>query len=539
MKKVILPILLFCIFLGIAGMQYYESYQFRIKPPSEKWAKSVVVSEGKVKNTPKIIAFKGNYVVAHDNGSMVKIIVLDKVGKTLLQKEFPGGDEILFDLNLLTDGSNIYVNWLYSLGNTKNILNLKLNDKLEEIDRWEMTDIRSSIQIGNSVLAISYPGKIVVFDMVSGDKQEADVKLATKLCGTKTDKGYIIAYYDTNEFRYINYNMGMPIESKIIMHRPMSSRDMFLKTALACDENYGYIIIDRKYKIDYGQSLIITFPLKESKGEEKLEGYGNYKYEVGNGTEKGLRLNPAVDFTYSPISVSSGKEARFIIGAPRSYGRSERQFDLLDFTYKDGKLVSGTYIDNSRQGTTMPWIDGEAIVYLDQTKFGQYNVCLTSQGEAFKSANNVVRKSELKLAALDTVTSLINSIFGVFTVGLKWILPGMFLISIATFFGYKLSERMKVVIFGATCVIVSIIKLMNTKNLFYGYYGNMLPSYLNSVIVGLVITAALSIFTYCNGIIKYKRILSKNPDALPILAFVIALFTDSILTQFIYTPFIM
>lgn len=540
MKKYILPFLLCCIFIVTAGIQFYENYLFRSQPPSKEWSKDVTISKGEVKNTPKIIEYKDKYIVAHDDKDKIRIIMLDKLGKKLQEKVFSGRSEFILDLNLLTDGNNIFINWIYSKGNAKKLINIKLDESLKELKQWEVEDVMESCQISSNLYVVSYQGGIEVFDVKKESSSYIDVKFPSKLVGTKTKNGYLIVFYDLQNFKYLTYNNGELSGPELIMYRPISSRELFLSTAVACDDKNGYIIIDKRMKNTYGATSFITFPLEVDKNaERKLEGYGNFHYDPGVGYEKELRVSQYTDFTYSPVSVSSGDEARFLIGAARSYGRSQRQFDIMDFTFKDGKLIDYTFVDKTREGTTMPWINDETIVFLNQTALGKYDVCIASQNEVFMKVNNVVRSNEIKLALLDILTSIANSIMGLFTIGIRWILPVVLLVSITTFLGYKLSLRNKKIIFLVISILAAMFKIIFAKNLFYRSSVTMLPGYLSPISTGISIFLVISIISYSLGYVKYIKALDKDQDVLLLFKFILPLMLDSILTQFVFSPYIM
>lgn len=537
MKRALLPILLCIILVGTLGAQFYSSYQFRVLPPSEKWGKEVVISKGEVKNTPKILKLGDKYIIAHDDCEKIKVIVLDYLGNKLLEKQFLGGDKSLFDLNLLTDGTSIYINWQYSINGDRKLANLKLDKDLNEIDKWEVNDVNNCTQISDSIYVVAYEDKIEVCNIISGKKSYLNAWLTSKICGTKVNDEYIITYYDSKFFLYTTYNGETLTEPKQILFRRPAFGEVFFKAAFACDSKNGYLIVDKKIKKDYGMAMLITFPLKNQR-ENIVKVNGGF-IDIGIGDESNLNLGYGAEFLYNPYSVSSGDSARFMIGTARAYGRSERQFDVMEFELKNGQIVSSSYIDNSRLGTTMPYSQNEVALFCNQTKLGQYNVCFTSQNEDYKLKNNKPRKSEIISAILDIVSNLANSIFMGLTIGLKWILPGLLLISIVTILGYKLSNRTKSIIFILICLLTSIVKLLCTNNLFYGTYASLLPKYLSPIGIGLIISITISFLSYANGYLRYKGKLKIDPDIMPILGFSIALFIDSILTQLIYIPFIM
>jgi hypothetical protein len=97
----------------------------------------------------------------------------------------------------------------------------------------------------------------------------------------------------------------------------------------------------------------------------------------------------------------------------------------------------------------------------------------------------------------------------------------------------------KKILFAGMCLIAGVLKIIFAQNLFYGRYVNGLPEYLMPVSNGIILFCTISIISYLNGYTKYKNALKNNPDVLPIFTFIIAIVIDSILTQFIYSPYIM
>lgn len=538
MRKVLLSAMLCLIFLAIVGEQFYKNYQFRVQAPSEKWAKEVVISKGKLKNSPKVIKFDDKYIVVHDDNNKIRIIALSSLGKKLYEKELDGRDYILFDVNLLTDGNYIYVNWIYSVEGKNKLINLKLDKEFKVVEETLFENPKASIQIGDNVYAVSYEDRIEVVDIKSKEMYKIDVMQNSKLCGTKTKDGFLIAYYTRYGFYFTEIKDGKLSDSKLLAFRWPTYGEIYLDTAIACDEKNGYLIVDRKIKKAYGLTMMVTFRL-DSGGEDQFTQAGPEIINIDTARDMDIFSLVDTDFTYSPVGISSGVEARFMVGVARPYGRSERQFDIIEFGVKDGEVTNRVFLDNSRKGTTMPYSSGEISIYCNQIKTGYYEVCFTSQSDAYKSVYNVVRGSEIWTAVLDTLSNIANSIFGILTIGLKWILPGLMLISIFTFFGHRLSEKRKKLVFLCVCIISIVFKVIFAKNLFYEEYSYKLPQTLSSVGLGIGIFIIISILSYYRGYVRYEGRLLKNPDDLPLLAFIIALFTDSILTQLIYTPFIM
>jgi hypothetical protein len=554
MKKIILPMIFGAIFVLISGFQYYQHYLFRIQPPSEEWAKGIVISKGAVKNSPRIISFDGDYLVAHDDGENIKVIKIDKLGKKIEEKTIPGEDSYIKNINLITDGKYIYLNWMIFKNSVDNVINIKLDEKLNILGRWEIKDVGEAIQVGENAMVIAYNNKIDFVDYITQKSTSVVAKNPSKFAATKTSDGYLITYYQPNFFwgtlnsyGFWNFRVKNGIASKpsIVHLRTIDGRESVLGTALACDDKYAYLIIDRTVgkpgaPAQYGQSLLVKFPWDGS-GEfiPRFDKFGDItNLDEIKSEEKILKILTKDEFTYNPIGVSSGNEARFLSGYTREYGKSERQFDIMDFSLKDGKTVKSTFIDKTREGTTMPWVSGDMVVYCNQTSSGKYDICITSSREDFKQANNGPRPSEVKLAILDIIMDLANSLFGLFTIGLRWIIPSLVLISLYSLFSYKMSIKVKRNIFLIISMVSSVLKLLSAKSIFYSGYITF-PGILNSTRAGLLICMLLSILSYGYGYLKYNNAYNKNPGAMPIMYFTSAIIIDSILTQYIYAPFIM
>lgn len=554
MKKIVLPVILTVVFILISGFQYYQHYLFRIQPPSEEWAKGIVISKGTVKNNPKILRFGENYVVAHDDGNNIKVIGIDKLGKKIVEKTIPGEDSYIKNINFITDGKYIYLNWMIFKNSVDNIINIKLDEKLNIMNRWEIKDVSEAIQVGENAMVIAYNNKIDFIDYITKKSTSVVAKNPSKFAATKTSDGYLITYYQPNFFwgtlnsyGFWDFRVkdGVASSPSIVHLRTIDGRESVLGTALACDNKYAYLIIDRTAgkpgaPAQYGQSLLVKFSWDGS-GEfiPKFDKFGDItNLDEIKSEERPLRILTKDEFTYNPIGISSGNEARFLSGYTREYGKSERQFDIMDFSLKDGKTVKTTFMDKTREGTTMPWMSGDMAVYCNQTSMGKYDICLTSTSDFFKNGNNGPQPSEVKLAVLDIILDIANSLFGLFTIGLRWIIPSLVLISLFSLFSYKMNIKTKKITFLTICTISAALKLLSAKSVFYSRYADF-PGILSSTSVGILICMLLSMISYGYGYLRFKNAYNKNPDVMPIMYFAAAIMIDSILTQYIYAPFIM
>jgi hypothetical protein len=86
MRRSITFVILISIFIGVCGVHFNRHYLFRIQPPSDEWSKEMVISHGNISVTPKIIGYKGGYIITHDDGNRIKLIRIDKAGNIINEK---------------------------------------------------------------------------------------------------------------------------------------------------------------------------------------------------------------------------------------------------------------------------------------------------------------------------------------------------------------------------------------------------------------------------------------------------------------------
>ncbi|MDF2673104.1 MAG: hypothetical protein K0R09_1369 [Clostridiales bacterium] len=540
MGRRIYSAILVIIFITITAFQFNLNYESRQQPPSELWSKEVLVSKGEVGlyNYPKLVDYNNGYTIAHDDADKIKVVILDNMGNKLNEKVFDAENKSVKDVNLLTDGEYLYVNWIVHNNSIDNILNMKLDKNLNLVEKWITSDVSESNQIGENIMIIAYNNRIEVQDVKSKKVVSVNAPVPSKLSGTATKYGYMITYYvpygagirDINGFFNFFVKDGVGSKPVNIMERPTSATELFLNTATACDDKNGYIIVERRNKENFSNNVIITFPIGSGPGDMST---------AGEGREKEFQIQPTDQFIYSPGSISSGDEARFIIGYARKFGRTTRQFNLMDFSLKDGNVTKTAYATRTRQASNAPYSNGDMIVYSSLVKGNEYNIFIASQNEGFKQVNNGVRVEEVRLALVDMVLEILNAIFSMFTFGLRWLIPGFVLISLMSMFGYKLNLRGKRAIYIIICIIGTAFKLYSVHDYYYDIYFKQMPEFLRSVYVGIGISLLISVFSYLFGCNRYFSKLKIDEDAFPFICFALALLVDSLLTQLVFTPFVM
>jgi hypothetical protein len=179
------------------------------------------------------------------------------------------------------------------------------------------------------------------------------------------------------------------------------------------------------------------------------------------------------------------------------------------------------------------------LVYSSLVKGNDYQIYIASQNKLFKEANNGVRGGEIRLALTDVVQEILNAVFSLFTIGLRWLLPGLVLISLISMFGYKFNLKSKKTAYIMICIISTAIKLYGVYDSYYNIFRKDMHGALSSVYIGMGISLLISIFSYLLGSSIYFKKLKRDEDIIPFMSFALALFIDSILTQLLFTPFIM
>ncbi len=523
MKKVnkLLLTLVCIVFISILGYEYSLSYNFRTQPPSQEWAKGTQISKGSVKNYPKLVKLGGNYIVVHDDGDKIKALIVDNLGKVLKEKTYPAGDNLILNLNMLNDGENVYINWITINKGTKYLNNIKLNKDIELQDKWTIEGVNESVQLDDVTMAVLLKDKIEVYNIKDDTKVYKDVVSPTLLAGSKTNRGYIITYWeDQQAFKYFFVKDGIASSAVTAVDVTVSRNVTFTKATVECDDKTGYMIIESKTSDEYGIPKFITFDL-----------------DKGNGKSNRLKIDYYGDFAYNPVGVSSGDEgARFLISYERYYGLRDIQNDIIDITYKDGEMVKRSYLTNAGNPMMYPGIYGNTALYCEYIGDKNLNVYMTSTEEAFKAKHNDIRGYEKKKAAADTILGTANTFVGVLTVGIRWIVVAAVLISLLGLFSYKLKDKSTKVSFSIIYFIVTILKLLVIYDMFYKAPMYNLPWFYSTTTMGLLFCIGISILCFLYGYTRY--IVKRGSGSYPhVMSLVIALTMDSIITQLLFIPF--
>lgn len=511
--------------IGIISWHYSRNFNLRSKVPSNEWSKEVLISSGNINTYNKVITYKNGILIAHDLSNKVKLVYTDSKGKKIREATFNSEGTNVNNINMVLYKDYIHLCWSTTKDGINKMVNLKLDSNFKEVDKTFVDNINEIKQNGESTLFLLFDDKVQVIDY-SNDKEgfiAAETKANSPTLGAATmlaDK-QIFAFLDKNgNYYYFNYdgNSNKTISPQLFLAGKLdkSSTVSYYSSALACDDNNGYIIVENKGKDEYLAPKLITFSLN---GKEQSNTSVLREDDIGN-------LSDVVaQSAHNNITV-------FATGA-RDY-KNKTKIDIVTFTINNGKNSDWTLASRTQHNPTFKSVYGNYMVFTDYYKDNELGVYLSSKEAAFKNANNGTRNSEKSLAFQDTMSDLLNSITFIFVMGIGWILPGLAFIGVICFFNYAIRDKNRVRVFLLTYIATALIKLYVIHNSIYVKYVKLLPHELSSFYIGALLCMGISLLCGYFGIMRYK----KDIEELPMRDFVVALMIDSLITQLIFVPFI-
>lgn len=513
-KKILLGYLIIAV-LAIL-MHYKTIYDEIITPPSNKWAKEIEISKAKSKSYPKVIKIKENYLVAFDDGNEIKLVTIDKLGNKLNEKSINAMDEMVRNLSLITDGNDIYLSWIISNSGAKSLIQAKLDGELNLLNTIQYLDVYDSVQIGDSVIAISTVDRIEILDVRNNKKYTINENKSTHLAGAEANGKIMLSYLiGDNEFKYITITNNI-IKSENIGTVGKGVFDSFGDVALSFDDKYGYLLVENKVKGQFGNIIAIVFNLDGSN-------YNISKLKVGY-----------IRYLYNPQIVSAGERAVFVSGSERKVGKKDEQYDIVEFAMDGEEIKEYNYVSKTSKPSMMPYYYDNYVAFADYLGEGIYKISLTSSLEEFKEIYNKVRPIERLEAFYKTFITIINSLLYIFIYGISWIFVGLLLVSIFMFFQYSLKDSKKLLTFVLIYIMTIVAKIYTVYRISYITFSNLLPSYMSNIIIGIFINIIISLLTLKHGYDNYKNNIYESP----FMPFSKALIIDTFLTQLVFVPFI-
>lgn len=509
-----------CFGVAIILFQFGINIHYRIKPPSNKWSKEVLISSVNIRLSPKIIKYNNNYVIVYNENDGIKAIVVDKLGNKLKEKVIINSKKNILDIDLFTSKGYLYITWLQISKNRNDIECLKLDNKFNVSNETEFRNVESKIGIGNDILAIAYNNRIELIDMQKNKKYSVTAKWPSYLSGIAASKNnYMISYKENDgKFYYLTIKNGAISKPKYAGSFGESTKISFIKATLTSDKENGYIVVEYRYEGSYGLSKILAFSLKNN-----------------NTFRRDLYVQGTASSIGNSIAYNNNGNAAIISESERVFRRKEIFNDIVQINIKSGEGIDMIPISRNKEYSMYPAGCDDIVIYYDLESQNKYNLYMTSTNEAFKKAHNGIRLSEIKLALQDTIQGIVFSIIDVINYGSTWILISICFAAVVSLFEYRVCEENRKYLFIITYLFSFCVKAFFVHYISYNIYKYFIPTYM-PFYVALILLFIISLLCGSYGYIKYKNSMQSDIIA---LNFTQAILMDTLLTQLIFVPFLL
>lgn len=525
------------IIIAIFCFHYSLNYKEAIKPPSEKWGKEVFLSQGDITEFPDIIEYKGKYVVAHQDGDIINVMLVDKLGRKIRESQFISSGTEPKDIDIITDNKNIYINFLLTGADKSTIEILKLDDDLNLVDRNIINDVITKIKVSENILAIFYDGYVEIKDYLLNKTFKANIEDNVRLpASAKYKNKYILGYMvGLDEFYYICIEDGKVTEPKLGGNLFEISKVTFKNVAMAVDEENIYVLIEYTFEGKEFKFNLLSFPMNS----EKNSSYGPFGFKT-----EAEEINANYDVDMGTVATYNEEPATFLVSTSRIAEKSKSQTDIVKMKISQEKkdqsdkaLFRGEFeepLSRSKKVSINPVNCKDAVVFIDSIEIGKANLYITSKDSEFISENSGNRKEEAISAFIQTLEGMFFGVVYIASMGLIWIIPGIAIVSLVAPIEHKLSKSLRKIMYFVIYGITFIIKFYFINRAFHISRVNFLPSYYNSAI-GFLCMFIISLLCALYGYDKYKKDLEYNVIALRIPP---VLIIDSIVTLMLYVSFI-
>lgn len=451
--------------------------------------------------------------MAYNNGSNVELRETNDLGITEKVIEIKSQYKNINNLNLITDGDNVYVSWLNYTSSSVKTFFIKLDNQLDVISRSEDDSIREIIQIGISYFAWTDNNGISIYDAKLNKNYKLNVREPSMLAGTMAKDKAVLTYVDLNNKVYciniVSNGIREPIKVAAV---EQMSKIMFYSTALVTDERYGYLIIGYSYENIPGNNRMVKF---------NLDGSGYSMKELRQFTALNTVPGQIID---KPV---------FLSNVQTLYRNKYVHEDIMEYEIKDAELVEGNLVSRTNEATIYPADCGDTALFCDSYQPGRYKLYMTSTRENFKREYNGIRKDEIFQALSDTLQSFAYSVFDIIIYGSLWILPTICIVSIISLFEFRLKLNMRKIIYIISYLISVLVKLFVIYSISFKRYAYFIPKWFKPI-DGILIAFIISVLCIYHGYKKYTHDTSSN-----VLVFSLSkiLILDTILTQMAFIPF--
>jgi hypothetical protein len=521
MKKVLISVFIL-IFTGITCLQYSENLKLRREPPSDKWAKEVLLSSGNIIDYPQVIKYNDRYIVVYTDGTKINILAIDNLGKKLNEKSFPAEGDMAMNIHAVTDSKDINLSWTVNGKEFKSMYSLILDNEFNIKDKTIIDNVEDLKQAGNSLLIIGYKDKINLIDFKAKKSSDIEAPSNSLICSTKSGERYVVAFLNRdNNFCYSLVQDGAASEPKEVGVLKGTTRVSYYNAAISIDGDKGYIFAEYTYQGMFGGSKVMEFALDGS----------SYKVRETADKERVISVFNTVSFTAAD---ENKKGVKFMAGGFRPLGKKESYDDVLELEVNDGIIANSIPMSRTRALSGFPSGYEDTVVFCDVVNYDYSNLYMTSYREDFKAANNTIRGNEYVLAFLDTIQGILFTFVYLVVFGALWIIPSFCSVSLISLLEYKFNEEKRKVIFIISYLISVIFKIFFIYTIIFKRFRYFLPDYLTPLIgIGTAVAISIVCCTYCYR--KYIWDLQKNTIASNFSSMFIL---DSWFTLFLFIPFI-
>ncbi|MCB2288191.1 hypothetical protein LGK97_00240 [Clostridium sp. CS001] len=501
-----LKIFLGAIFLAAMVLVYNTYYSYTTQPPSEKWSKEVKVSSGAVKSNVKVLKFNANYIIAHDDGTAIKVIETDLIGNVLKENKIETGKFMNY-ITLFTDGKNLFVSYVEPNQDSGSLYTITLNGDLKEVKSEETKDVQSVQLIDDEMLLLVYSNKMEIINPKTGVKIVENT--STKIvAGSKSSDGtYLISYRVDEEFLAIKVKNDKIVERYTLGELILISGTAIKAISTSSDETHIYLLIEMLDKGIYGNMQILSYD-KSNK----------------NGTIKRLFIDNE-SYLFDSVSVENRDgSAEFLIDVNNNF---------LDVKFKNNEIIQVQKVTRMVNYAFNIGVNDNAIVFING---GELNdVYLASTDGKFKQANNGNREEESKYAFSTSISHIINDIIMTPLYASFPLIISSIPMIITLFIFYDSGHRNKRrVVLMFSYIMLILLKVWKVYEKCFQKYPDILPKLINNpVIITLIMVLISSICMY----LAYEKF-EKNEHSIDLWTFIKYGSIDIFISTMFYLPYI-
>lgn len=519
------------IILAIFGYHYKLNYDVAIQPPSEKWAKEVLIHKGDIKGLPSITKFKDDYIVAFSEGMSITLMSIDPLGKVLKESSIPVNTEVPQNINIfVSEEGKLVLSYISGGGDSGELTVSYVDEGLNALDTTSIQGLRSYMKIDDNTLGAVYKEKIDIINLKENKVTTVNTGEDTFLASVVkyNSRDCIIYTSSDGEFKHFFLDSGNASEIKVGGEMSPSTKVFFSTMTSIINKDVVTNLIEYMYKSDYIGYKYLCFSIDS--GESLGSGEFHIKSDFA---EKGYVYNGEGITIATPVRYKSNEQT-LLISSTRDMPKGKNQTDIMEMSVDRNLGTHSEVISRTKAVSINPAIYEDTVVFIDPIKDGSANLYVTSTRDDFKEANNKPRFDEKVQVFVETFEALAFSLAYVITYGMIWIIPSITLFSLVSLIEYRFSYRARKLIFIITYIVTAIVKILAVKGSFFKNLQGILPQNF-TFLVGASVMATISIVCLVYGYLNYKDDLEKNVMA---LSYTKPILIDSFLTLALFVGFI-